>query len=195
MPPKAKLKPEEKIKPTIKYVEGDLFQAISAPSPEIQLIIPHVCNDIGAWGAGFVVPLGKRYPIAQNSYHCWHGGQDTDPAKVSYSPDARFRLGRVQIVHYLESHQDHLVHVCNMIAQHGLGPGRVLRYNSLALCMESVAHHVKNYCAKPQIHAPAFGSGLAGGNWSFIEELVNDCWIDREIPVTIYFLSGQDPRK
>jgi hypothetical protein len=29
---------------------------------------------------------------------------------------------------------------------------------------------------KVQIHAPKFGSGLAGGNWAFIQELIKDIW-------------------
>jgi hypothetical protein len=37
---------------------------------------------------------------------------------------------------------------------------------------------------KYEIHAPKFGSGLAGGNWNFIENLIEDIWID--IPVYIY---------
>jgi hypothetical protein len=27
-----------------------------------------------------------------------------------------------------------------------------------------------------EIHAPKFGSGLAGGNWNFISDLIEDIW-------------------
>ena len=37
-----------------------------------------------------------------------------------------------------------------------------------------------------QIHAPKFGSGLAGGNWNFISCLIEDIWDG--IPVFIYDL-------
>jgi hypothetical protein len=37
-----------------------------------------------------------------------------------------------------------------------------------------------------EIRAPKFGAGLGGGNWVFIEELMNDIWIKRDIPVYIY---------
>jgi hypothetical protein len=55
--------------------------------------------------------------------------------------------------------------------------------------MMSVASYIKNNFDKEntvQIHAPKFGSGLAGGNWNFIEELIKDIWLN--IPVMIYSL-------
>ena len=51
----------------MKYVEGDLFAHV--PTPDTITIVAHVCNNIGAWGAGFVVPLGRRYPNAKQLYH------------------------------------------------------------------------------------------------------------------------------
>ena len=58
------------------YTIGD------ATLPNIQqdetAIIAHVCNDIGAWGAGFSGALGRRYPEAERVYRCsspWHLGQ------------------------------------------------------------------------------------------------------------------------
>ena len=35
-------------------------------------IIAHVCDDIGQWGKGFVLPLGKRYPDAEKQYRKWY---------------------------------------------------------------------------------------------------------------------------
>ena len=36
--------------------------------PNGEVIIPHICNNVGGWGAGFVVPLGRHYPDAKKSY-------------------------------------------------------------------------------------------------------------------------------
>jgi len=44
-----------------------------------------------------------------------------------------------------------------------------------------------------QIHAPLFGSGLAGGNWDFIEELINEIWDGYDI--TVWQLAGQELRE
>jgi hypothetical protein len=41
---------------------------------------------------------------------------------------------------------------------------------------------------KPVIICPKFGSGLAGGKWDFIEELIIDCWCKQSIDVTVCYL-------
>jgi len=63
--------------------------------------------------------------------------------------------------------------------------------------MDSVAKFVKerNDAREhpAQIICPAFGSGLAGGSWAFIEQLIHDCWIRLGIPVSVYYLPGTLP--
>jgi O-acetyl-ADP-ribose deacetylase (regulator of RNase III) len=48
----------------IHYVTGDA----TAPIGTGHKIIAHVCNDIGAWGAGFVLALSKRWPQPKAEY-------------------------------------------------------------------------------------------------------------------------------
>ena len=50
----------------IKYVIGDATQPELIQN-KINMIC-HCCNTIGAWGAGFVVSLGNKYPIAKLKY-------------------------------------------------------------------------------------------------------------------------------
>jgi hypothetical protein len=54
--------------------------------------------------------------------------------------------------------------------------------------MDEIGEHIVASARASEIHAPKFGAGLACGNWDFIEELINECWIGRGIPVTIYEL-------
>jgi hypothetical protein len=49
---------------TVRYVVGDA----TTPQGNRPMVIAHVCNDVGAWGRGFVVPLGKRYPSAKQQF-------------------------------------------------------------------------------------------------------------------------------
>ena len=43
--------------------------------------------------------------------------------------------------------------------------------------MSDVRNYISNLGAdKIEIHCPKFGSGLAGGDWKFIEYLINDIW-------------------
>lgn len=170
--------------PEIKYIETPgpqgLFSLVPSKLKTFETaFIVHVCNNVGAWGAGFVVPLGQRYPKARQSYLDWcrEKGQAI--------------LGSAQIVEVIDKVP--LVYVANMAAQEGTGGVRPLRYNALAACMDQVAASCKE-AKNPVIFAPFFGSDLAGGNWAFIEELIMDCWIRRNIPVTICYLPGRVPQ-
>lgn len=153
----------------IKYVEGDLFEHVPAKlETDKPVFICHVCNDKGGWGSGFVVPLGKIYPVA----------------KESYLATGVYTQGCVQPI-LVDTISNIDIYVMNMIAQ-TLGGVRPLNYYSLAACMEKVGDLAKN--CKASIHAPMFGAGLAGGNWNFIIKLIEDCWLSKDIPVTIYYL-------
>jgi len=103
----------------------------------------------------------------------------------------QFELGETQFVN-----TDNRIFVANMIAQ-TLGGVRPLFYNHLARCMDSVAKFVID-CNnvgehKSRIIAPLFGSALSGGDWNFVEKLIEDCWLRKDISVTIYYLKGQEP--
>jgi len=171
----------------INYVIGDLFENIPITDPTIKVIIPHICNDIGAWGKGFVVPLGRKFPDAKERYISWY--KDTIPDRLA------FQLGKTQSVIVGD------VVVMNMIAQEGVrrqGYTTPIRYAKLVECMNYVAEACSYYqnkicfpnIEKVQIHAPKFGSGLAGGNWEFIEVLIKEIW--KNVDVWIYEL---DPPK
>jgi hypothetical protein len=157
----------------IKYVAGDIFPAIErileTRAKKKSICLPHVCNDVGAWGSGFVVPLGKKYPEAREKY-------------LAEKPT----LGTTQIIPVEKN-----VIVYNMVAQK-FGGVRPLFYNELAKCMDAVAKDILDKFPESndgaEIHAPLFGADLAGGNFQFIKELILDCWVKKGIPVTIYYL-------
>lgn len=168
---------------SIQYVAGDMFPVLKADKGKTPIYIPHVCNDKGAFGAGFVVPLSKAFPETQQSYHEWHKGK---PKDVAVRFGSTFELGHTQFV--LAQETPRFV-VCNMVAQ-TLGGPRPIFYNHLVACMETVAQKILDADPRAVIMCPAFGSGLAGGNWDFIAELIKDTWIKRNIPVTVYYLPG-----
>lgn len=177
----------------ISYIEGDLFKLEGATGNDT-ILIPHVCNDSGAWGAGFVVPLGQKYPMTMNAYTAWYKGQATRHDLIVYPGGINFRLGAAQVITVQPDKGDEpRVVVCNMIAQHKTGGLRPLRYNALAACMDQVATEAKNSHENPQIRAPLFGAGLAGGNWDFIEKLIEDSWLARGLPVSIFYMRDRLP--
>lgn len=179
----------------INYTEGDLFQPLLAHSSENEIVIvPHVVNDVGAWGAGFVVPLGKHFPLARSEYLGWASHEDdweVDHTHLIPEP-GEFELGTAQFVQVRED-----ITICNMLAQEGIGTSlRRLRYDALAQCMMAVgleARSIREGGKSPVIWAPLFGAGLAGGTWAFIEALITDCWVKQGVPVTIYYLRDYLP--
>jgi hypothetical protein len=81
------------------------------------------------------------------------------------------------------------LYVVNMVCQ-TLGGKRPLYYNHLVSCMSDIVHFIGRSTGgtTPQIICPKFGSGLAGGNWNFIAELIYDCWIREGIDVRVFYL-------
>jgi hypothetical protein len=161
----------------INYITGDLFSFIPEDKP---IVVAHIVNDVGAFGGGFVVPLGKRFPAVKSQYLHWHRGTDATMAGVP------LMLGHNQVVYV-----DERITVCNMVAQHGLiSPSNPhpIDYSALRSCMEVVAD-VANI-EQAEIHAPKFGSLRSGGDWSVIEKLIEEIWIEAGISVTIYSLEN-----
>ncbi|HEY1048566.1 MAG TPA: macro domain-containing protein [Prosthecobacter sp.] len=162
-------------RPDITYVIGDA----TAPACAGPVIIAHVCNDIGAWGAGFVGALSKRWKLPEAEYRRWFRKPRAD--------EQPFSLGAVQFVQVAQN-----ICVANMIGQHGISrrhKAEVLppiRYEALDQALEKVGSHAINTHAS--VHMPRIGCGLAGGTWDRIEPLVLTRLCDRGIAVTVYDL-------
>ena len=95
-------------------------------------------------------------------------------------------LGHSQIIKvYEQPKYRHKLYLVNMIAQNGIRNtknNRPLNYAALVKSMMQVSVFINNSTGflqkteNVEIHAPKFGSGLSGGNWNFISELIDDIW-------------------
>lgn len=171
-------------------VSGDLFDSINnyinAGNSGCSIVVPHVCNNINLFGAGFAAAISDHYPIVKENFHLLGN---------------KAILGQTQFVSvYKDKKFGHELIFANMIAQNGVASHtnrRPINYAALCKCMVSVAAHIKQRDSsesKAQIHAPKFGSGLAGGNWLFIQDLIADIW--KDFPVVIYTNNtGPNPNK
>lgn len=156
----------------IRYIRGDATR----PKTDSNAIIAHVCNDIGGWGAGFVLALSKNWPEPEAAYREWAASRD-DPARG-------FTLGAVQLVGVSAQ-----LWVANMIGQHGLRRKTGIppvRYEAIDTALELLARHAVELDAG--VHMPRIGCGLAGGEWPRIEPLIRRRLSDKDIPVTVYDL-------
>lgn len=136
------------------------------------VIIPHVCNNINLFNGGFAAAVAKEYPIVKENYSVL---------------GTQMKLGYTQFV-TVAKNQDYGYEIifANMIAQNKIKTiknARPLNYAALTYCMTYVKMYAKQYRKdnenlKVEIHCPKFGSGLAGGDWKFVSELIRDSWSD-----------------
>lgn len=179
------MKPSNFIIPgRLKYVTGDA----TIPESAGHRLIIHVCNSVGAWGAGFVLALSKRWKKTEEEYRRWFRSQ------------TNFNLGEIQAVNVQSD-----TTVVNMLAQHGIGideAGQIpLRYDALETCLDKVGELAVT--SGSSIHAPRFGAGLSAGKtsgydpevWAKIENMIVDKLIRRGINVTIYDLPAEKIEK
>lgn len=162
---------------TINYVQGDATQPIG----DGRKIIVHCCNDRGAWGAGFVLALSRRWPEAERRYRAW-----ADPRGKAFADLQPFELGRVQFVDLGGTL------IANLIGQHGCGHDETgappIRYEAIRAGLGRVRGVAEDLGAT--VHMPRMGAGLAGGDWPTIAAIVQEELCDHGVEVTVYDLPG-----
>jgi O-acetyl-ADP-ribose deacetylase (regulator of RNase III) len=155
----------------ITYVKGDATK----PQGNGLKIIAHVCNDSGGWGAGFVLALNKMSLLPRKRYR----------EKYSQTVGAGYyfmSLGHTQRVKISDD-----LYVFNMIAQHSTVSKRnpqPLSYEALEYALGELAELAQDMNAT--VHMPRIGCGLAGGDWSVVESIINRTL--RDVDVTVYDL-------
>ncbi len=156
------------------FYKGDATQ----PRGTERKILLQVVNDKArTWGPGFAAAVKKRWPSAEKQFTEWVMSRDRD-----------FRLGGVHVV----SLRDDLI-LASLVAQHGYGPSDKprLRYGALLESLRKVAEVAKQQSAT--IHMPRIGSGLAGGDWSIVEGILQETLGTAGLDLTVYDLPNQRP--
>lgn len=178
---------------TLSYIYGDVTDPQLTqdewdnPRP---IIIPHVVNDAGVMGAGVAKALYTKWPRVKSDY-------------MTRANDGVRGLVLGDIIDTIAESGE--IYVASMVAQSTPGKVRAenvhyesagwayvqrppIRYGALVRCMLHVGATARQ--VQGSIHAPRFGSDLAGGNWETIEQLILELWVGRDIDVTIYDYKG-----
>lgn len=151
----------------IRYLTGDATD----PDAEGVKIIVHCCNNVGAWGAGFVMALSRKWEEPEREYRKW-----------AHTHAGSLPLGQVQFVAVGSK-----IVVANLIGQNGLrSPHHTspVNYGAISTGMGIVAEKARVHGAS--IHMPRMGCGLAGGSWRMIESILEETVGD--LSVTVYDL-------
>lgn len=150
----------------ITYLTGDATD----PKTNGNKIIAHICNDVGAWGKGFVLAISKKWYMPAQEY------------KKAYK--SGIKLGDVQ---YVQTEPD--IWVANIIGQHDIRHHNnvpPIRYNAVRTGLQNIA--IKANELQASVHMPMIGCGLAGGNWRTIEPIILQELSDKGTQVTVYHL-------
>jgi len=154
----------------IQYLIGDATRPEAAGNK----IIVHICNDVGGWGAGFVLALSKRWPDPEREYRWWFRD----------NPACDFELGAVQLVQVEAD-----VYVANLIGQRDIrsvGGRPPIRYEAVRSGLTRLREQALSLSAS--VHMPRIGCGLAGGRWEEIEVIVREELSQYDIAVKVYDL-------
>jgi O-acetyl-ADP-ribose deacetylase (regulator of RNase III) len=154
----------------ITYITGDATR----PEGTGPKIIVHVCNDIGAWGRGFVMALSRRWPEPERRFRAWHRGEGATP----------FALGQVQFVAVGAQ-----LWIANLIGQRDIrsrGGVPPVRYEAIREGLGRIADFAKENEAT--VHMPRIGAGLAGGSWEEISSIIEAELVEKGVTVTVYDL-------
>ena len=166
----------------VNYVKGDATKPLVDPNPKAMRFLVHCCNDIGAWGAGFVLALSRAWPETERAYKLWFEGLDT-----AYRVTGPAQLGEVQFVQVANN-----IIVCNLIGQRSCGyTGSIppVRYDAIRMGMAKIRlamYGMEKIGFNCTFHSPRFGSDLAGGDWNVIESIIVDIMGRTRIPSTVY---------
>ena len=152
----------------ITYISGDA----TSPIADGHKIIAHICNDIGAWGKGFVVAISRKWSLPESAFKDWYANREEND----------FALGAIRVVPVTED-----ISVANMIGQrdirsrNGVPP---IRYDAVRKCLSALREEAQS--THSSIHMPRIGCGLAGGEWSEIEPIILNELSNHDLAVTVY---------
>jgi O-acetyl-ADP-ribose deacetylase (regulator of RNase III) len=117
-----------------------------------------------------VLALSKRWEEPESAYRAW------------YADGTGFARGAVQFVQV-----EPYVWVANLIGQRGTktgSSGPPVRYEAIAAGLAKVAEKARELGAS--VHMPRIGCGLAGGEWSKVEPLIQQHLCSAGVAVTVY---------
>jgi O-acetyl-ADP-ribose deacetylase (regulator of RNase III) len=141
----------------IKHVIGDATNPIGGKGIKF---ITHCCNNVGAWGSGFVIALSKRWGMPELIYRKWGNGNE-------------YELGAIQVIPVEKD-----IIVINLIGQEGIWTVDgvpPIRYEAIKKGLDNIQELMQTYEGKnPTLHMPRMGAGLAGGSWDKIEEIIKE---------------------
>ena len=167
----------------INYVVGNAIEPIG----DSNKLVVHCCNALGFMGAGIAAAIRQKWPHVYKDYSKFCKKSEDYPSCL---------LGEVQFV----KAEDGIV-IANIIGQNDCGPTIIgdvsippVDYRALEVGFAKIKKSIiegqrKSPDAKVvTIHMPRIGCGLAGGEWGFIELILDSVFGNTNWEITVYDL-------
>lgn len=157
----------------IEYLYGDATHPHSRGESILVHVVP---DDTRVWGGGgFAASLRRAYGNVQADFIEWRA---TFPGRVP--------LGEVRFARATDS----LV-VTSIVAQagHGPAPRPRIRYAALQRGLDAVARAAAEQGAT--LHMPRIGTGMAGGRWEVIEDILTESLQRFDVSAFVYDLPSR----
>lgn len=169
------------VKHGLRYVTGDIAEAIEEADVGASVVIGHVVSDAArAWGRyGVAGTLSRVMPDARSAFHAW-----------SIADPNNLRLGNVHKV-TVSTAGGVNVTVLSLVAQAGYGPSSKprLSYVALAEALDKLADVAES--SGGAVHIPRIGAGQGGGRWDLIEAAIERSILARGVPVVVHTLPAR----
>jgi len=153
----------------ITYLEGDATAPDTSNYDDNYIV--HCVNNIGRWGAGFVVALSKRFTTDFVTPH----GRYFTPEQVYHNLFDEALLSDLGDIQWVPVSED--LAVINLVGQDGVASSdnrHPIRYDAIRDGFAKIEAQFLYPSTSAALHLPRIGAGLAGGEWSKIEEIIND---------------------
>jgi O-acetyl-ADP-ribose deacetylase (regulator of RNase III) len=143
---------------SIKYVKGNLITLAKEGNFDL---ISHGCNCFCCMGAGIAKDIKREFPGAYQ-------------ADCKTSNGKRSKLGTCSFAEW-----NNIIIVNAYTQHHWKGSGVKVKYGAIRSCLKWIK---KTYPGK-RIGLPRIGCGLAGGDWSKVEAIIEEVLGDEDVTV------------
>lgn len=151
-----------------KYIKGDITNT------ELTYIA-HGVNCQNVMGSGVAKALYTKFPEVKRSYHDYY-----EEKKLLYYTKPKDFLGSVNI----SKSGSKVIFNCFTQENFGYDNNKYVNYSAIVHCF----HELKFLCSDTKkLAIPKIGCGLAGGNWDFMVELINDT-VGDDLEIWVYEL-------
>ena len=151
----------------MKHIDGDLIKLAKEGYFDV---IAHGCNCFCTMGSGLAKQVATEIPDAVKADNCTTSGDIN-------------KLGNYTIGIIYNENNYPISKIYNCYSQYNYDAStKPLDYEALTLCLKKINHNNKDL----RIGVPLIGSGLAGGDWNIIKQIIEKELKDMDVTIVHY---------